>query len=219
MSDISRTETRPEYGALARSIVAHLVDGGLAGRERTVIGVAGESGSGKSVTATSLARALGDAGYPAIVLHQDDYFVLPPRANHAAREQDISRVGPDEVNLTLLQSHVAAFHAGRAGVDAPTVDYAADRFVTQLVQFVGVRVLVVEGTYVLGLDELDTRIFLEASYADTHERRRARARDTDSPFVERVLAIEHRLVARQAASADLLVAADFVVRAVASKDA
>ena len=212
MSDISRTETRPEYGGVAQSIIAHLVVG-IAGRERTVIGVAGESGSGKSVTATSLARALGEAGHPSIVLHQDDYFVLPPRANHAAREQDIDRVGPGEVNLTLLQAHVAAFRAGRGGVAGPTVDYAADRFDARQVAFAGVRALVVEGTYALGLEDLDARIFLEASYTDTRDLRRTRGRDTDSPFVEQVLAIEHEIIAPQAALADLLINAHFTVRA------
>jgi uridine kinase len=219
MSDVSRTETRPEYEPLALSIVAHLIDRGLHGRVRTVIGVAGESGSGKSVTAAGLARALGDAGQPAIVLHQDDYFILPPRANHAARELDIGRVGRGEVNLALLQSHVAAFRAGRDGVDGPLLDYAGDRFETRRIAFSGIGVLVVEGTYVLGLDDLDTRIFLEATYADTSDRRRARARDVDSPFVERVLAIEHEIIARQVASADLLLDAHFAVRAAANRNA
>jgi uridine kinase len=219
VSDLSRTETRPEYGAPARAIVAQLVARGLHGRERTVIGVAGESGSGKTVTAANLARALGDAGYPSIVLHQDDYFVLPPRANHAAREQDINRVGLGEVNLALLQSHVAAFRAGRDGVSGPTVDYAADRFEARRTEFGGIRVLLVEGTYALGLEDLDTRIFLEATYADTSDRRRARARDVDSPFVERVLAIEHEIIARQVALADLLLDAHFAVRAAANRNA
>ena len=212
MSDISRSETRPEYAELARSLVDLLLERALGARDRCVIGVAGESGSGKSVTATSLARELGARGYAAVVLHQDDYFVLPPRANHAAREHDINRVGPLEVNLAHLQSHVAAFREARDGIDGPAVDYAADRFDTVRVDFGSIRVLVVEGTYVLGLEDLDMRIFLEATYADTRARRRARARDVDSPFVERVLAIEHAAVARQSVLADLLVDIHFAVR-------
>ena len=212
MSDISRSETRPEYAELARSLVEVLLERGLGARDRSVIGVAGESGSGKSVTATSLARELGARGYAALVLHQDDYFVLPPRANHAAREHDISRVGPHEVNLALLQSHVAAFREGRDGIDGPTVDYAADRFDTLRVDLTSIRVLVVEGTYVLGLADLDVRIFLEATYTDTLARRRARARDADSPFVERVLAIEHEVIVSQGVLADLIVDGQFAVR-------
>ena len=78
MSDVSRTEVRPEYGELARELARLVVERGLTGRARRVVGVAGESGSGKSVTASSLARELGAMGHAALVLHQDDYFVLPP---------------------------------------------------------------------------------------------------------------------------------------------
>jgi uridine kinase len=212
VSDVSRSETRPEYAALARTLVTRLAERGLTSRERLVVGVAGESGSGKSVTAASLARALGADGRSAVVLHQDDYFRLPPRANHAARERDIAQVGPGEVNLALMQSHIAQFRQGRGAVEAPATNYAADRFDTRLLDFAGVAMLVVEGTYVLGLDDLDVRIFLEATYADTRDRRRARARDVDSPFVERVLAIEHEIIARQRARADLIVDARFDVQ-------
>jgi hypothetical protein len=66
---------------------------------------------------------------------------------------------------------------------------------------------------VLTLDALDVRVFLEATHADTRARRQRRARDADDPFVERVLAIEHALIAPQAARADLLVARDFTIRA------
>lgn len=211
MNDVSRTEVRPEYAGLARSLVRLMEERGLSSSARTVVGVAGESGTGKSVTASSLARELGAQGYSALVLHQDDYFVLPPRANHAARERDIGRVGPGEVNLALLQAHVAAFRAGADAVEAPVVDYAADRFDTRRIDFSTVVVLVVEGTYVLGLDDLDLRIFLEATYADTRDRRRARARDVDAPFIEQVLAIEHEIIARQAARADLLIDRRFAI--------
>jgi hypothetical protein len=64
---------------------------------------------------------------------------------------------------------------------------------------------------VLGLDDLDLRIFLDATYDDTRDRRRARARDIDAPFVEQVLAIEHEIIARQAARADLIVDRDFAI--------
>ena len=213
MSDVSRTETRPEYAKLAQRLVAILVERGVLARERVVIGVAGESGSGKSVTATSLARALEAEGHEALVLHQDDYFHLPPRANHAARERDITRVGPGEVNLALLQSHVAAYRNGSTRIDKPSANYPADRFDVDHVDLRDVKVLLLEGTYVVALTDLDIRIFMEATSADTLARRRSRARDVDSPFVERVLVIEHEVIAKQAALADVVVDIHFVARA------
>ena len=70
----------------------------------------------------------------------------------------------------------------------------------------------VEGTYALLLAGLDLRVFLEATYEDTRARRKARARDVDSPFVERVLAIEHEIVARQIAVADVVIDGAFAPR-------
>jgi uridine kinase len=213
MSDISRFETRPEYSVLAESLRLLLERDFAVGRGgRVVVGVAGESGSGKSVTAASLARALTAAGVPTGVLHQDDYFVRPPRTNHEHRLRDLGAVGPHEVDLARLAEHVAAFRAGRDAVDGPLVDYPGDRFVTQRHDFAGLAVLVVEGTYVLTLPDLDVRVFLEATHEDTRARRLARARDVDDPIIDVILGIEHARIAPQAAVADVFIDRDFTVR-------
>lgn len=216
MIEASRLAVAPEYRALADTLRARLEGdfalGHLVATRGAALGIAGESGSGKSVTAVNLARALGDAGYPVHVLHQDDYFVRPPRTNHEHRLRDLTSVGPQEVQLALLQSHVAAFRAARSDVEAPLVDYPGNRFVTQRHDFSRRGVLLVEGTYVLGLDDLDVRIFLAATHGDTRERRRARARDADEPIIDRILEIEHAIIARQRAAADIVIDPDFAVR-------
>lgn len=208
-----RLELRPEYRALAREIAALLVaDWDLHPRSRTVIGIAGESGSGKSVTAAGLAAELEEQGFRAGVLHQDNYFLLPPRTNHLNRCRDLANVGPHEVNLALMGAHITAFRSGRDVEDAPRVDYAANRFDPQRLPLASLRVLVVEGTYVLGLPGLDVRIFLEATHADTQERRLARNRDANEPIIDQILDIEHRIIAAQADRADLVIDRDFRVR-------
>lgn len=204
----------PEAGAAVAGELAELLRStfGVRAGRRTVVGVAGESGSGKSTTATALAGALAADGLRAEVLYQDDYFHRPPRTNHEHRSLDLAHVGPHEVDLDRLAAHVADFRAGRDGVVVPAVDYPANMFRTRVVDFGAADVLVVEGTYVLMLAELDVRVFLEATYADTRARRVARARDVDSPFVDRVLEIEHEIVARQAAVADLVIERGFAIR-------
>ena len=133
-------------------------------RQRRVIGVAGESGSGKSVTAAELARACNGVGLGTLVLNQDNYFFLPPRTNHEHRVESLGNVGPHEVNMALLSSHISAFRARSNGVVAPWVDYPGNRFLTQTLNFADIELLIVEGTYVLQLDELDVRIFLAATH-------------------------------------------------------
>lgn len=205
-------ELKPEYFRVSASLGSRLRDDfGLHERKRRVIGIGGESGSGKSVTALCLAEELRRAGIPTAVIHQDDYFHLPPRANHENRRLDLRNVGPHEVNLDLIRTHCDAFRAGRDNVTAPLVDYPSDRMLAQQLDFSKTQVLIVDGTYILPLPDMDVRIFLRASHDETRERRRERNRDLDDPMIERVLAIEHEIIKGQAALADVVVSQDFIV--------
>jgi uridine kinase len=207
------TDPPPNAGRLATSLASMVVEHLRLPRDgRVVIAVAGESGSGKSTTATLLGRELSAGGIATGLIHQDDYFFRPPRTNHEYRVLDLRHVGPHEVNLELMQSHVDAFLDGCDGVEGPAVDYPANRFVTRRLDFSALRALIVEGTYVFRLRGIDARIFLDATHEDTKERRRVRNRDIDAPVIARILAIEHELIAPQARLADIVIDRDFQAR-------
>ena len=104
---------------------------------------------------------------------------------------------------------MAAFRAGERAVMVPVVDRANDRFIDTSMDFAPYAALVVEGTYVLGLPDVDVRVFLEATYDDTRDRRRRRARDVDAPIVETILGIEHRLIAPYRDVADVVIDREF----------
>ena len=186
-------------------------DFGIPRGTRTVIAVAGESGSGKSVTALDLAAVLNRDGIGTAIIHQDDYFVRPPRTNHEFREQDITSVGLQEVQMDMMLRHISAFRAGEGSIICPTVNYSANRFDIRAIALDGCEVLVVEGTYVLMIDDADVRVFLEATYEDTADARRARNRDIDAPFVTQVLEIEHSIIARQIELADIVISRDYAI--------
>ena len=207
------TDPVPNADRLTMSLAAMVIDRfRLPCDGRVVIAVAGESGSGKSTTSTSLGRELSAGGIPTGLIHQDDYFLRPPRTNHEYRLLDLRHVGPHEVNLELMQLHVEAFLAGRDGVEGPAVDHPANRFVTRQLDFAALQALIVEGTYVFRLRGIDARIFLDATHEDTKERRRARNRDIDAPVIDRILAIEHEIIAQQAQQADIVIDRDFEAR-------
>ena len=208
-----RLNLEPAHLALAQLLLAKLEGQfGLGREDRTVVAIAGESGSGKSISAMAIADVLSARGISVVVLHQDDYFIRPPRANHAHRIGDLSSVGPHEVRLDLLASHIADFRAGRAVPDAPRADHHGDSFVSRRLDLGTASVLVVEGTYALTLHDSDVRIFLEATHEETAERRRLRNRDVDAPIIDRILAIEHELIALQARRADIVIDRDFRIR-------
>jgi uridine kinase len=184
-----------------------------AGR-RYVIAVAGESGSGKSETAHALAERLRADGLACAVLGQDDYFVLPPRSNDARRRKDPEWLGPHcEVRMDVLQANVDAARSGAPSIEKPVVDYDADTIATEVLGLEGIRVMIVEGTYVSLLRHVDCRVFIDRSRLETleHRRKRNRGREVHDPFVEALLATEHKIIAGHRHLADFVVGRDFDV--------
>lgn len=204
------SDARSPLHDVARELLLHVAPR-LDPARRTVIGIAGESGSGKTVTATGLTRALEHGAHATVLLHLDNYFLRPPRTNHEYRLLDLAHVGPHEVDLARLAGDVAAFRAGATGVRAPVVDYPGNRFVEEDISFAGAQVLIIEGTWALHLADLDVRIFLDATHEETLERRRQRNRDIDAPVMHEILAIEHELVAPMRAQADIVIDRHFSV--------
>ncbi len=174
------------------------------------ISVAGESGSGKSTLALALQQVMEERGLKSVVLHMDDYFILPPATNHAEREKDINWVGSGEVKLELLQEHIQQFKMGEKVIHKPLVNYNENSIASEELDLTDVQVLIVEGTYT-SLLETDLRIFIDRTYLDTFEDRVKRARDPITPFVESVLAIEHKIIAGQAGFADIVLDKTFEI--------
>ena len=181
---------------------------------RFLVTVAGESGSGKSETAAALAEQLLDAGIRSAVLGQDDYFGLPPKTNDARRRQDPEWLGPHvEVRLDLLQKNVDAALAGEASIEKPTIDYAANTVSTERLDLEGVKVVIVEGTYVSLLRHVDLRIFIARNRLETmaHRMKRNRGNEVRDPFVEGILSAEHKIIAGHRHLADFVVTSDYRV--------
>lgn len=192
------------HRAGARQVLETLgdrLDGGM-----LAITVSGESGAGKTEIAHCLAELLTAAGRASLVLSQDDYFRLPPKSNHRHRETDINWVGPGEVRLDLLDEHVAALKAGlQAPLVKPLVNFEEDRIGEEFIDPCSLDAVIAEGTYTGMLTGADVRVFIDRTYLQTRANRIRRGRDPDSAFVEQVLAIEHEVISKQKAQADVVI--------------
>lgn len=82
---------------LARDVVAL--------RRPAVIAVDGVDGSGKTTFANQLARAIDDAGRPAVVVHEDD-FLAPRESRYRLGRQSPEGFFRDSYNLPALITHV-----------------------------------------------------------------------------------------------------------------
>lgn len=192
----------------ARKIVPALLTQIQGKPTRYTITVAGESGSGKSEMGVALKEELGKAGIKAIVLGQDDYFVLPPRANDAKRRSDPEWLGPHvEVRLDLLQQNLADAIKGEAKITKPLIDYNENAIEEEIITLTGVRVVIVEGTYASLLRHVDTRVFIARNRLDTMEHRQTRSRGAEAgdPFIEGILKMEHKIIAGHVQLADIVI--------------
>lgn len=169
------------------------------------ISIAGESGCGKSELAFELARLLTVEGKATGILQQDDYFVFPPRTNHAMRKLNLEQVGPYEVKLDFLDSNLRSFKRGEAEIYKPLVYYDEDRIDIEEMVVGDFDVLIAEGTYTSLLKFIDFRVFIDRDYRATLEARKRRARDTFEPFIEEVLRREHEIISKHRAFADVII--------------
>ncbi len=186
--------------------------------EKYTLTVAGESGSGKSETAQAIANELVrlDGNIKSVIFQQDDYFVFPPKSNDKARREDLSWVGPGEVNLPLLDRHLAVFKRGQATLVKPLVIYETDSITTEQIVMGDARVAIAEGTYTTLLDNADCRIFIARNYEDTRAHREKRKRDAAEldPFIDSVLKIEHDIISAGKERADIIISRDYDVEGI-----
>lgn len=175
--------------------------------------VAGESGSGKSETATAIADWLAEKGVECVILQQDDYFVYPPKTNDLTRRKDIGWVGTGEVRLDVLDAHLQAFKDGEQMITKPLVLYEEDTITEEEMEIGNARVAIAEGTYTTALEKADTHVFIDRSFEQTRAHRVKRNRDASEldDFTEGVLRIEHDIISSHKPRARFVINNDYSV--------
>lgn len=204
-------EIKEQYYKLSESLVDRLRQASKLDQDKLVIAIYGESGSGKSTTAMCLQKGLTKINIESAILHQDNYFKLAPKDNHAKRKANINWVGPDEVQLDLLQSHIEEFRSGNQSIQSPVVNYLENNFSQSQIALENKSILIIEGVYAFLLQNLDYTIFLEKTYLDTRDIRKKRRREVYDPFVEEVLEIEHHTIIRLNGKPDIQVNKNYEV--------
>ena len=200
-----------EHRNAAGAIIDRLIGEIRASERRFTMTVAGESGSGKSETAQALAEALEHRGVSSIVLQQDDYYVLPPKFNDAARRANFCWVGPSEVRLDLLDSHLQAAQEGETEITKPLVVYAENRIDEETIPLNGAEVVIAEGVYTSLCEHVDRRVFIARNRLETMAHRMKRGREEFDPFLEEVLTTEHEIISQHRSRADVVISKDYEV--------
>ena len=178
-------------------------------QKKYVITVAGESGAGKSEIGRSIADKLLDYDIEAYVFGQDDYFLYPPKTNAKQREKDIAWVGIQEVRLDLLDQNIRDAVEGDPKITKPLVDFDADKIGEEQVDLKPYKVLIAEGTYTTALQNVDCKVFIDRNKMDTIESRKKRNREKQDEFLDRILTIEHEIISKHKAMADIVISKEW----------
>jgi len=198
----------------ASQIVPEIIEKIMSKATRYIIIVAGESGSGKSETGKAIQDELEKSGIKAVLLGQDDYFVLPPKSNDAKRREDPEWLGPHvEVKLDVLEQNLKDAIMGSDEITKPLVDYRKNSVEEETIALDGVKVLIAEGTYTSLLKNVDTRVFIARNRLDTlaHRQKRNRGDEVGDPFIEQVLVTEHKIIAGHKQLADFIITKEYDV--------
>ncbi|MHB2155970.1 uridine kinase family protein [Calditrichota bacterium GD2] len=177
---------------------------------RTVIGISGESGAGKSELAHVLGRKIRQHGKLAKILHIDNYYKVPPQEKTAWRKKHgIDKVGLDEINWELINKNIREFREGKKA-KMPCVDLLTDLTDELITDFKPIDYLIVEGLYSLKAD-VDLRIFITLTYYETKKAQLLRGKEPQDEFRFQVLEQEHKVVQSLRPLADLIVTNDYTV--------
>ena len=177
----------------------------LSAEKISVIAISGESGSGKTTLSETLKSILTERNYNVLLLHQDNYFRLPPQKNHQARINNFSQVGPQEVRLSLLDEHIRKLKKRMVKeVSVPVMNWKTDMEETMLINIENIQVVLVEGTYVQSLQEPDYKIYINTHHSKTYQKRLSRNREEVTDFITKVLEKESKIIQEQGQLADLV---------------
>ncbi len=173
--------------------------------------VAGESGSGKSETATAISDILETKGIKTVILQQDDYYVYPPKTNDLTRRKDIGWIGMNEVKLDVIDNNLRDFIDGKKEIEKPLVIYEENRITSETIDVEDAKIAIAEGTYTTALNNVDCKIFINRNKLETraHREKRQRSKDELDEFTERVLEIEHEIISPYKEKANIIISKDY----------
>ncbi len=192
----------------AKTILARVLE---ERKDKYIVAISGESGSGKSELAHVLAKLLKKEGIRAKLLHSDNYYKVHPLERTEWRKQNgIESIGLDEYDWDTIHKNVQEFKAGKEAT-MPCIDIVTDQVDTLITDFKEVAMLILDGLYALKTEGVDLRVFIELTYHETKKAQVVRGKEPQNEFRMQVLEREHVVVQSLKPLADLLVNKEYQV--------
>jgi len=182
-------------------------------KEKYIIGISGESGSGKSELAHAVAKELKTHGIIAKPLHIDNYYrILPLERTQWRQDNGIEKVvGFGEYDWDTINRNIQEFKNNEKST-GPCVDLVTEQVDQLTTDYSTVDMLIVDGLYAIETNAVDLRVFIELTYHETKKAQKVRGKEPQNEYRARVLEQEHKTVQGMKPKADLLVGMDYLLR-------
>jgi uridine kinase len=181
-------------------------------KDKFMVGISGESGSGKTELAHVIAKGLRKHGIFAKPLHIDNYYrILPLERTEWRKKNGIENVvGYGEYDWDTLYQNIEAFKNSKE-TTMPCVDLVTEQVDHLITDFKGIDMLIIDGLYAIRTDGLDMRIFIELTYHETKKAQVVRGKEPQNEYRLAVLEQEHRMVQALKPMADILISKQYEV--------
>jgi len=178
-------------------------------KDKFIISISGESGSGKSELTHSLAKLLKEEGIRAKPMHIDNYYkTLPLERNTWRKEHGPESIGYTEYDWDTIYNNIEAFKKGQKAT-MPCVDIVTDQVDTLISDFKNVDMLIIDGLYAIKTNDTDMNIFIDLTYHETKKAQLRRGKENVDEFRMMVLQREHEVVTSLKERADYFINKDY----------
>ena len=181
-------------------------------KSKMIIGISGESGSGKSELAHVIAKGLRKHGIFAKPLHIDNYYrILPLERTQWRKDNGIEKVvGYGEYDWDTIYRNINEFKEGKLST-GPCVDLVTEQVDQLTTDYSTVDMLVVDGLYANKTEGIDLRVFIELTYHETKKAQVVRGKEPQNEYRMAVLEQEHKMVQALRSSADIFINMEYQV--------
>ncbi len=181
-------------------------------KEKMIIAISGESGSGKTELAHVLAKMLKNDGIKAKPIHIDNYYKTLPeeRTDWRLLHGVENCVGYQEYDWDTICKNIEDFKTGSKST-MPCIDLVTDQVDTLITDFSKVDMLIIDGLYAIKTESSDLNIFIELTYNETGKAQKLRGKEPQNEYRRQVLMQEHKVVQSLKSRATLFVNKNYVV--------
>ena len=174
-------------------------------RYRCIVGISGESGSGKSELAHSLGKLLKDNNVRVKVIHTDNYYKIQPLLREEwRRNKGFDKIGLDEYDWIKIKKTIRDFKKEQECM-IPCIDLIPEQVDKLITDFSKIDLLIIDGLYAINTPDIDMRVFIDLTYHETKINQIIRMKEALSDFRLGILEKEHQAVASLKPMADLIV--------------